>query len=101
MRHLASVFGERIFICTGDSFKWVTLSDVQGGKEKQSPHSDIKCPLCYAASHGLKALPPSTAAIALDFSRVGPPVLSYGTLLISFPPASPLHVRAPPLPFIG
>lgn len=101
-KHLSSVFGESILICSGDGFKWVKLADLQSGKENPKPHPDYKCPLCYVARHGLKDAAMVSAAVAQDHDRnhasVSP---AYGLLLTSLPLVSPLHVRAPPLSFIG
>ncbi len=54
-KEMASLFGEKILICTGDGFKWVKLADLESGKEKHNP-SHYKCPLCYIAAHAFKYL---------------------------------------------
>ena len=101
-RRLSSVFGEQIIICTGDGFKWVKLADLQSGKEKPTPHSDTKCPLCYAARHGLKDMALASAAIVPGYGLIPTPVYTaYDPILISYHRSSPLHVRAPPASFIG
>jgi hypothetical protein len=100
--HLSSIFGERILICAGESFKWIKLADLRSGKEKPTPHSDDKCPLCYAARHGLKAIVVASTAPVQDYRFTPAPVpTQYNSFLISLYPASPLHVRAPPVSFIG
>lgn len=97
---LASVFGEKILICSGDGFKWVTPADLQSGKEKPAPHSGDKCPLCYAARHTL-VIAAAVPILALNYH---PPALvsaDYQPALISLYRLSPLHSRAPPYSFIG
>jgi hypothetical protein len=49
-----SLFGDKILICTGSDFKWVSWADLQNGKESPKPHPEYKCPSCYIAAHGLK-----------------------------------------------
>ncbi len=100
-KQLSALFGEQILICTDAGFKWVKLADLLSGKEKPEPHPDYKCPLCYIASHGMKALAPASFAVAYDHGRTHPPVFAYHPLSIAFPSASPLNVRAPPVSFIG
>ena len=85
IQHLSSVFGESIIICTGDGFKWVKLADLQNGKEKPKPHSDTKCPLCYAASHGLKSMAVASVVITRNYHQIDAPIFTYAPFLISFP----------------
>ncbi len=48
----ASLFGEKILICTAEGFKLVSLADLQSGKEQPQKHPQYKCALCYVAAHG-------------------------------------------------
>lgn len=50
----ASLFGEKILICTAEGFKLVSLADLQSGKEQPKKHPQYKCALCYVAAHGTK-----------------------------------------------
>lgn len=98
-REMASLFGEKILICTGDGFKWTKLTDLKSGKEKHKP-SPYKCPLCYLAAHALKYLFLLAAVLfAFSLSKSGsqcrgffdyrPPALHLQSLLGSrAPPAS-------------
>jgi hypothetical protein len=99
--HLSSVLGERILICSADGFKWVKLEDLQSGKEKPKPHSDDKCPLCYAARHEAKAVAASWAIPASDYYAPAPVAIRYDSALVSLARTSSLNVRAPPYSFIG
>ena len=54
---LASLFGDKVLICTPDGFKWVSWKDLNNGKEH--PHSEFKCPLCYVGAQGMKHAMPS------------------------------------------
>lgn len=100
-KQLASLFGEKILICTGDGFKWVSLADLQNGKENPKPHPDYKCPLCYVASHGLKAVTGKAVAVLHDYGSAATPLFAYDSPFISSRPALSLHVRAPPVSFIA
>lgn len=60
-KEMASLFGEKVLICTSEGFKWVSGTDLQSGKEKPKPHPQYKCPLCYVAAHGMKHAMPAMA----------------------------------------
>ena len=62
---LSALLGDKILICTGDGFKWVTRDDLQNGQEQPAQHPRLKCPLCYLAVFGVKQILPSVTA-ALD-----------------------------------
>ena len=47
---LASVFGDKLLICTPDGFEWVKLADLAGG-EVPPAHSDYECPACYVSAN--------------------------------------------------
>lgn len=51
---MASLFGEKILICTSQGFKLVSWSDLVNGKETPKPHPEYKCPLCYVSAKGCK-----------------------------------------------
>ena len=77
---MSSLFGETVFICTPDGFKWVSLEDLQNGKEQPEPHPQYQCAVCYGAAHGLKlavpvqeiaiVYPEAVEYVALSFSDV-------------------------------
>lgn len=101
IQRLASVFGDKILLCTGDGFKWVKLADLQSGKENPKPYHGYECPLCYAASHGLKSMAVAAVAIPHRDNQVYTPFFAYNSPSLSFHLASSAHVRAPPVSFIG
>lgn len=94
---LSSVFGEKILICTSDGFKWISLKDLQNGKDLPKHNSRYKCALCYVAHKTDKKL----AASEVVASFIQPYVVTY-----KFPPRSEhithqsfdstAHPRAPP-----
>ena len=49
----ASLLGDKILICTGNGFKWISLSDPQDAPPNEV-HPQFKCPLCYVSAHDLK-----------------------------------------------
>tara|TARA_R110002124_G_scaffold118684_6_gene276197 strand:+ start:155 stop:595 length:441 start_codon:yes stop_codon:yes gene_type:complete len=62
---LSALLGDKILICTGDGFQWVSRDDLQNGQEQPAQHPRLKCPLCYLAVFGVKQILPSVTA-ALD-----------------------------------
>jgi len=93
---LASIFGEKVLICTADGFKWMKWADVQQNKN-HFPPSHYKCPLCYLAAHGTATLGTLAAIILMtlsstnarySFSDYRPPAFHLQSLLGS---------RAPPV----
>ncbi|MCP5381681.1 MAG: hypothetical protein H6912_04870 [Kordiimonadaceae bacterium] len=51
-----SFLDEKILICTGDSFKWVTWEELQNIDTSKSSTGHFKCPLCYVLAHGQSAI---------------------------------------------
>jgi len=93
-RYLASVFGDKILICTGSSFKWVKIADLQSGKEKPKSHSGDQCQLCQTAYSGFT--PTNTSLLEKPgFEAASAPVF-YHAELAAFSTASPPNMRAPP-----
>ena len=99
-RQSPALFGDKILICTGNNFKWVTLADLQSGKEKSKSHSDNKCPHCDGVRHGAKDVV-LTSAVAPVYIRAHNALFftnhDSATLLHL---ASFFRVRAPPVSFI-
>lgn len=94
-----SFFGEKLFICTSDGFRWVDAKDLASGKAHPKPHSDYKCPLCYVAAQAGKTITTvsvlyttvSTASHTVLFY----PAVTYGSSV--FLPGAQ-QPRAPPFP---
>jgi len=61
-QELSTLLGDKILICTGDGFKWVTRDALQSGEEQPAQHPRMKCPLCYLAAFGVKQIMPSMTA---------------------------------------
>jgi hypothetical protein len=51
----ASLFSDRILICTEDGFRWITRSEASRQKP-HTPNNHYQCALCFVAAHGLKHL---------------------------------------------
>ncbi len=67
---LASLFGEKVLICTSEGFKWAKWEDLQAGKAPKS-YKNYSCPLCYLADGLGKMLLAGGLAISLArFSRL-------------------------------
>lgn len=63
---LASLFGEKILICSDRGFEWVSVADLQQGKHIPKTDSHLKCALCYVASKGGAHHQLSPVVLALD-----------------------------------
>lgn len=90
----ASLFGDKVLLCTAEGFKWVKIADMQNGK---TPRSHYQCPLCYLAAHGLAhALPHAETVVPHRFA-----LSVTGSGYEYFPAATLLHgtseSRAPPV----
>lgn len=92
---LASVFGEKILICSGEGFKWVKLADLQSGKETPRPHANIKCPLCFIARHAQDMALLPVASLDLPPYSHGPTV-AYDVTPLTSRFTARLRARAPP-----
>lgn len=73
---LASVFGEKVLICTGQGFKLVNWKDLQAGKTPVGPHKPYSCPLCYIANSALGNVLVPVLVLYLAHIAVGPRVFS-------------------------
>lgn len=99
----ASLFGEKILICTGDGFALVNWADLLAGKAPVKQHKSFVCPMCYVADSPLaKVLFLAAGAIFLIArTAAGLSLFSlYDTRLKSFHRCA-ARPRAPPVSFIG
>lgn len=62
---LASVFGEKILICTENGFALVSIKDLLAGKIPVKPHKSFLCALCFIAANPISKL--LLFAVALVF----------------------------------
>ena len=97
---LASIFGEKVLICTSEGFTWVKLEDLLAGKSPAKPHKSYFCPLCYIANDALGKVLLLTAALYLLHAHTArrAPLLRYAEALASHARAAS-YSRAPPLSF--
>lgn len=63
---LSALLGDKILICTGDGFKWVTRDDLQNGQEQPAQHPRLKCPFMLSGRFRRETDP------AFRHSRAGP-----------------------------
>jgi hypothetical protein len=47
----ASIFGDKILICTNSGLEWVTLADLADKEHNPETPSHVKCPVCFFASY--------------------------------------------------
>ncbi len=88
---------QKILICTGEGFKWISLEDLQSGKESPKQNKDLKCPLCYFVLHGKYTFTPYELATQSVFYST--PLLFKGLenrLAKTLFRSSPYSSRAPP-----
>ncbi|MFT7144916.1 MAG: hypothetical protein ACI9TY_000580 [Alphaproteobacteria bacterium] len=53
-QQIASVFGDRILVCTTSGLRWVSLNKSQSENDPQTPHTQYKCALCYIEDNDLE-----------------------------------------------
>lgn len=63
---LASLFGDKILICTENGFEWMSLADAQGGKLPHKRDSHLKCAMCFVTAKGGSHHQLSPVVLALD-----------------------------------
>ena len=99
--NLASVFGEKVLICTGEGFTWVKLTDWLAGKTPIKQHKGYFCPLCYLAHSPMgKALLLTAAAVYLTRRNAsGLSLVSLGDSILKSLVRATSYPRAPPLSF--
>lgn len=96
---LPFLFDEKILICTGDSFKWVTWEELQNIDTSGEAESHFKCPLCYVLAHGQSALiePDAVAYFNIPvLSSIRPIIYGSETFIYELT-FSGHHSRAPPV----
>lgn len=100
-KNISSLFGEKVLICSGDGFKWVTWKDLQEGKGGHEQPSHYKCPLCYLAAHGLKDIiaPGAVAPAGGGYADSGP--AAYASVPAALSLHFSVHSRAPPFSFFS
>jgi hypothetical protein len=103
VKEVSSVFGDKIFICTGDGFKLVKLADLQSGEEVPKSHSGYKCALCYVAAHSLKATGPSPISLLPEYNFEVSDITYIDSADFSFSKylGSNIYSRAPPYWYFG
>ena len=95
-RSVSALFGNRVLICTGDGFRWVTR-DKAAEQPPHHPASHYECALCFAAAHGLKnTLLPSGAALAFAARFIAAVTMIAATLSSITYASRCRHSRAPP-----
>jgi hypothetical protein len=62
---LASLIGDKILICTQSGYKWISLSELQGGESVPETEAHFKCPLCFLQVDKPASIPADYSAVAL------------------------------------
>lgn len=99
---LASLFGEKVLICTGDGFALVKWTDLLAGKTPVKQHKSYFCPLCYIAANAIGKVLLLAAVIIILLTRERTAGLSLAFLYASrLKPiaCSTTRSRAPPVSF--
>lgn len=100
---LASLFDGKVLICTANGFEWVSLKDLQSGKQTPAPHPKYECALCYVAANSIKFTLPERVADttyrelsqSIAYAITGPDTWHVRHL------AGAYSSRAPPLFIVG
>lgn len=96
-KQLSSVFGEKVLICTTEGFKFVTWQELADKNNLPKQHPDVKCPLCYFASHGTHYTPHNVVlALAYDAYATTLRYRQYNEILHSHSNNLNYQPRAPP-----
>ena len=94
----ASLFGEKILICTAEGFKLVSLADLQSGKEQPKKHPQYKCALCYAAAHGTNHIVDVQEAEHIYYGNYRSIAYKFSNYIIASQLSSrDVNTRAPPV----
>ena len=96
---LASIFGDKVLICSDGGFVWVKWSDLAGGKAPVKQHKEFFCPLCYVASSALakSILPDGAAPLAFYAAVSGAPPIVFTEHVPAQWMREGLYSRAPPV----
>jgi hypothetical protein len=96
-KHMSSLFGENVLICTGDGFKWVKWQDIQNNKKEHQSPSGYQCAVCYVAAHGIKDMvtPDVITLASVDIGSSSDVIHDYRP--VAFYLQSSLNSRAPPI----
>lgn len=98
-RQMASLFGEKVLICTSDGFKWVKWADIEKEGKPHKP-SNYQCGICYLAAHGTKDFTtPSAVALAYNTEASSAGYTIYEYRRAAFHTQLPFSGRAPPAIF--
>lgn len=98
-KEMASLFGEKVLICTGDGFKLVRWADIEKEGNHHKP-SGYQCALCYLAAHGTKDFTaPDGIVLAYNLKTSATGYAIYGYLLAALHTQYPFSSRAPPAVF--
>ncbi|NBX03312.1 MAG: hypothetical protein EBR02_04500 [Alphaproteobacteria bacterium] len=93
---LASIFGEKVLICTSEGFKWAKWEDLQSGKSPVKHHKNYSCPLCYLAD-GVGKLLLTAGVLLILREQIGQgKFLHLRTAYAYARPSRAIHPRAPP-----
>lgn len=99
-KEMSSLFGDKVLICTGDGFQWVTWEELQkqGSRHESSRY---KCGLCYLAAHGLKDLLTPASVTLARVEENGKAVAIRGDHSAALTLALAFASRAPPSSFLS
>lgn len=69
---MASLFGDKVLLCTSDGFRLVSWDDIASGKFKQKEHKRYQCPLCQVAAQAHYTAPAdiNSALTSITVSRI-------------------------------
>jgi len=62
-KEIASLFGDKMLICTPSGFKWVDINEQQPSQHSQQ----YQCPVCFMSDHQQGVLPSSIIASHVDY----------------------------------
>lgn len=97
---LASIFGEKVLMCTSEGFVWVKLEDLLTGKAPVKPHTSYFCPLCFIANDVTgKLLLAATGFYLVHAVLAGRNIRPHDSQKLRADAHAVWHSRAPPLSY--
>lgn len=99
-KEMASLFGDKVLLCTREGFRFVSWDDVINGQQPE-PSAQYECALCYVAANG-QVIEPSAAGIVVAASpAISKPLPPATDIFLAQSHWQEFLTRSPPLSFVA
>lgn len=102
--HMASLFGDKVLICSSEGFRLVSWEELLKGGGQRLPdehHAKYQCALCYVAAHGTGIGPAQVAIAAARWATCRGQAFAYRIFSATDHGWRRFLTRAPPGSFAG